>query len=231
MTQITRRIGFRGIALGGAVALSAVALLGVSSAFAVTPTAESASPTLEVYDSTMADFGIAALVNTQARGSAGEPLPDELDPAILGSVDGIDTDTVQYLGASDDNQYWAAIDTTGRLCLIGFIPGKEWLAGSACSDPKTFKQWGAGLRLVGPEGDLEAYLVPDVDQVPDETLASVGASNITANLFVVSNEVDRAQRDVLTKELLAQGIEFGLFPDSYEESNEAMKPAAGEANR
>lgn len=151
--------------------------------------------------------GIDALAE---RAGPDDALPEQVDLRSLDET--IVLDSVRYLGEGLNARYWAAVDASGSICLVSFIDGKDWVAGATCTDPKAFTSSGAGLRLLGPNGSAEGYLVPD------EVLAlEPGLVRIASNLAVADPDGDGAFRDSKAEGLRGSGFALRVFETPLEE--------------
>lgn len=93
-----------------------------------------------------------------------EPLPATL-PAY--ALEGSDTDTVRWVGASSDVDVYLARAVDSGACLLAYAGEDDWA--STCLDP-------AGSLSLG--GDLTFTVRPDGAPVPD------GSTPLSHNVFV-----------------------------------------------
>lgn len=203
----------RSLVVTGALVAAGILVFGVTAASGASEPANagSAGTFLEPVDATLADYGIASL--SQSRGAVSEPIPSEIRPEDLGN-EGLNVDSAHFLGEANGAKYWAALDNTGRLCLVAYIPGDDWVAGTGCQDPEAFKALGTNIRLTSPAGDLEAYLVADTDDAASTSAARVSGAGITKNLFVIPTQTTVEDRNAFKAELADQGVEIGVISNS-----------------
>lgn len=169
-----------GLALGTGVSLAAYAGTAQPSPTVVSPTA---------------DYDVSALTG---RAGAEDAFPVAVADDILD--DGLVKDSVRLVDTQKESQTYVAKNTEGLLCLVVFLPGDDWVAGTACTDPETFDEAGVGVRVESiPMGRAaEQYLLPDaaVSEVPALPGATRGD---TPNLLVVDEDLSASQRDSLQR--------------------------------
>ncbi|WP_433673884.1 hypothetical protein [Microbacterium gorillae] len=137
---------------------------------------------------------------------------DALPATILESQDGLNLDSVRFVASDGNASYWAGLNEKGDLCLLAQIGDKEWVAGVSCTTATMFLAHGTGLRLYGPEGLSEAYLVPDGAAV------EAPVSAVAANLYVGDPYASADRRAAALDRVLSSGDgEFTLqvFPDAF----------------
>ncbi len=81
------------------------------------------------------------------------------------SEHGLSVDALRSVGSDGIADYWVGVVDDTQVCIVGYIPGNDWVAASTCSTVSEFYRQGLGLGL-GKGGDdgTEAYLLPaDID--------------------------------------------------------------------
>lgn len=145
------------------------------------------------------------------------PGPDDYNVRVLAAASGPDLpsqlveadsslqkDSLRSLATHEGTQYWVGLDGENNVCLVALFGTKDWVTGQSCTDPKQFELHGAGLRLYGPEGLVEAYLVPDgVD-------ADANTTKVTSNLRVIDPYTPAAERAEVNKAAESRSGNFAL---------------------
>ncbi|MGN8554189.1 UNVERIFIED_CONTAM: hypothetical protein OHV15_16535 [Microbacterium sp. SLM126] len=138
----------------GAIAVGAAA--GTALCLGISIAASAAAPSDRVPEGVKYDF--AALY---ADPKTGDNLPATVRAADLGSH-GLRPESIRLISSSSKVQFFAALDTMGQLCLVAYIPGRNWTAGTTCAKPEEFAQAGMGIRVYAQgAGAIEGYLLPD----------------------------------------------------------------------
>lgn len=88
-----------------------------------------------------------------------------MPPELNGLGEKVALDNLRSLGGDGVADYWVSVSSDSKVCLVGYIPGEYWVAGSSCASVVEFYQRGVGLGLgQNTENANEAYLLPaDVD--------------------------------------------------------------------
>lgn len=102
------------------------------------------------YDLKLLDSGV----------SSRQKMPANLELEKLGG-DGLRPDTVRLAAADENASTYVGLNHSNLLCVIVYIPGDEWTAGSTCTTPELFDKKGIGLRVMGPGTSHETYIIPD----------------------------------------------------------------------
>lgn len=70
-------------------------------------------------------------------------------------------ETARFVADDSGRRSWAAVDTSGQVCLVTVLPGPSLVTGVTCVPPAEFAKRGLGLQVVGDGTGSEGYLVPD----------------------------------------------------------------------
>ena len=117
----------------------------------------------------------AQLSVLSAPRAAGDALPGYV-PRFAGER--IAADSTRFLGTAEGASHWAAVNASGKPCLVSVIPGKDWTAATTCASARTLATKGIGLQVGGRSTASEAYLVPDGYTV-------AGARKVAPNLVTL----------------------------------------------
>lgn len=91
-----------------------------------------------------------------------------------------------------------------------FLGKEEWVSGQSCTTQEMFLSSGAALRLYGPEGLVEAYLVPDGVQPGGPT------SQVTENVYTVDPYLEDSQRAMKQRtDGNPEGFQLALFDEAF----------------
>ena len=96
----------------------------------------------------------------------------------------IAADSTRFLGTAEGASHWAAVNASGKPCLVSVIPGKDWTAATTCASARTLATKGIGLQVGGRSTASEAYLVPDGYTV-------AGARRVAPNLVTLDPNAAR----------------------------------------
>ena len=126
-------------------------------------------------------------------------LPTTIPLANLGG-DGIRPDTVRLISTDEKSETYVGLNQSNLLCMIVYIPGKNWTAGSTCTTPDLFDEGGIGLRVDNPEVSHETYLVPDAAAKRTISFAkSYGFKSPNPNILVLNDDLSIDAQSELVK--------------------------------
>lgn len=149
------------------------------------------------------DYNIAALTRPA---SANDLLPSN----VLNSSQPVKHDSSRLLAEKDGVQYWTGLDENGNVCLIAYFGTDQWVSGQSCTSQEIFLKSGSGLRLYGPEGLIEAYLVPDGVRVDGPT------TQITDNVYIVDPHLEASMRAInLKSDGTSDEFQLALFGEPF----------------
>lgn len=127
-------------------------------------------------------------------------LPADVPSSELGDG-GLQPETLRLVASAEKASTYVALNKKNQLCVIVYISGSDWTAGSTCTTPDLFMEGGLGLRIGNPSTSYETYLVPDAATRGTSTFAkSRGLDSPTANLIVVDPELSSEGRTKLIEE-------------------------------
>jgi hypothetical protein len=136
-------------------------------------------------------------------------LPAEIDLDDLGPH-GILPESVRSLGSTQDGEFFIGVGNDGLICLISFIPGPDWTAGSSCSTSQAFATNGLGLQTFASGAErgvadlaLEAYVLPDsaAEEGRARSAAEPNVDGLGTNLVIVDPYLSPEDRAGLADEL------------------------------
>lgn len=86
--------------------------------------------------------------------------------------------------------YWIAVGSDGRLCLVVAFPGKLSIAATTCTDQRSFEAQGLALQAHTANGSVVAYVLPDssAGAVPSDTLAYAAPNLLVGDPFDTARE-------------------------------------------
>jgi hypothetical protein len=137
---------------------------------------------------------------------------DALPATILDTQDGLNIDSMRLVASDGNASYWAGLNERGDLCLLAQIGEKDWVAGVSCTTSAMFLAHGTALRLYGPEGLSEAYLVPDGVSV------DAPVTELAANLYVgdpYASAEERAATLDVARSANDSGFTLHVLPDAF----------------
>lgn len=143
---------------------------------------------------------------------SGEPAGAKLPEQVSGSESMAEIDSLRELAEHEGAQYWVGLDAQKNVCLVSFFGTTDWVSGETCTTPEMFGLHGAGLRVYGPEGIIEAYLVPDGAEVPPV------AEKVAANLYVIDPSTSATDRSTVNKRVTADpaaGFNLAIFETPF----------------
>lgn len=185
----------------------------------VSAAATAASPTTNRSEISTKERYDLDLLYAKSVGAAAS-LPSVLSPADLGEG-GLRADTVRLVSKSTTAQYYVALDAANQLCLIAYVPGVDWTAGSSCTDPDSFEEDGLGIRVYAHgTGAAEAYLLPDAASA--RGVGKAMASSLyravapVSSLVVVDPTTPGRERERVAQSL--SGAPVALIDESLAES-------------
>ncbi|MDJ0318708.1 hypothetical protein [Arthrobacter antibioticus] len=125
--------------------------------------------------------------------------PVGLPLASLGG-DGIQPETVRLVATDENSETYIGLNNSNLLCMIVYVPGSDWTAGSTCTTPDLFDEGGIGLRVENPKVSHETYLVPDAAAKRTDSFAkSFGFKSPNPNILVMNNDLSSEARAKLVK--------------------------------
>lgn len=184
--------------------LSGAAILAVGAAVAITggvanavDNSESESTLDWSIDAADANYDLKVLNSVSV---ARHQLPATIPLANLGG-DGIRPDTVRLIATDENSETYVGLNQSNLLCVIVYVPGNNWTAGSTCTTPDQFDEGGIGLRVDNPEVSHETYLVPDAAASRTGSFAkSFGFKSPNPNILVLNDELSFDARSEMVKE-------------------------------
>lgn len=178
------------VVLGVTIACATAGVFGVGAAMAQSSPSED-------------DYSLAALTRPA------EP-KDSLPAEVVNSTQPIQHGSSRFLAEEDGVHYWTGLDEKGNVCLIAYFGTDEWVSGQSCTTQEVFLKSGSGLRLYGPEGLVEAYLVPDDVRVDGPT------TRITDNVYTVDPHLNSSKRSShLKTDISSDEFQLALFGDAF----------------
>lgn len=81
--------------------------------------------------------------------------------------------SARALGTQNGVEYWAAVDTSGEVCIVALTPGSDKFAASSCATPTAFLAQGLSLQFTTATSDITAALLPGGYQLSGG-LAAIG---------------------------------------------------------
>lgn len=173
----------------------------------------SARNQLEVTVPADARYDVAALYD---RPDAEDRLPTLVNGNELG-VEGLQAATVRKLTTTPLSEIYLALDETGLLCLVVYLPDEqgEWTSGSTCTTPQGLSDYGLGLRVGGASDSVEAYLLPDSAVAKVDVVATRDFDQPHPNVMTMDADTPAAEREQLARAGAASMIPIFLEPVSY----------------
>ncbi|UJP09303.1 hypothetical protein L2X99_12780 [Microbacterium sp. KUDC0406] len=153
---------------------------------------------------TLGDYGLKVL--------SGQPADSDVPAEMTEADTSLQVDSLRLLTKHEGTRYWVGLDDANNICLAAYFGSADWVSGQACTTPEVFAKQGAGLRLYGPEGLIEAYLVPD-----SATVAGL-ADKVTTNLYVVDPYTPtsvRAANNKLAADDRSSGFRLAYFEEPF----------------
>lgn len=183
--------------------LSGAAILAVGAAVAITggvanavDNSDSKSTPDWSIDASDANYDLQVLNSVSV---ARHQLPTTIPLANLGG-DGIRPDTVRLIATDENSETYVGLNQSNLLCMIVYIPGNDWTAGSTCTTSDLFDEGGIGLRVDNPEVSHETYLVPDAAAQRTSSIAkSYGFTSPNSNILVLNDKLSLDARSELMK--------------------------------
>lgn len=201
----------------GALLMSAAAF-GVMASGPASATS-AADATIPEYDVTWEDFDYTRPVSLLDNRSN---LPEELKGEGLG-INGLLLEEVYAVGSAGNADFWVALDEAGYICLVGLIPGEDWVASSACQSPEGFNSAGMGLRFSNPYDEVEAYVTPDSGVISSGVLSEQQVWVVESNFVAVNPTLNQSDRTVLSNDISQAGGKLTILPMNTAESDELME--------
>lgn len=160
-----------------------------------------------------ARYDVAALYD---RPDAEDRLPALVNGNELG-VEGLQADTVRKLATTPLSEIYLALDDTGLLCLVMYLPDElgEWTSGSTCTTPEGLSSYGLGLRVGGASDTAEAYLLPDAAVAKVDMVATRDFDQPHPNVMTIDADTPAAEREQFAKAAAESKIPIFLEPVSY----------------
>ncbi|GAA3667309.1 hypothetical protein [Microbacterium marinilacus] len=189
---LSKALGITGASLAG-IALG----VGANAALAA---AASAPRVVDEYRSVSADADYDLKILSESM-TFEDSLPEELPISEIAG--GLDGDSARLLEVGEESKSYALKNDVGELCIVVFIPGEDWISGTACTDPETFAKKGLGLIVEAPlEGiSEEKYLVPDAMREKVVESRHVALSD-TGNLISIESSITSSEKLELPVEVL-----------------------------
>lgn len=149
------------------------------------------------------EYNLSALTRPAAKS-------DVLPAEIIDSGSSIQHNSARLIAEKDGVRYWAGLDEEGSICLVAFFGTEQWVSGQSCTTEDVFLKNGAGLRVYGPEGLIEAYLVPDGVEVDGPT------TEISENVYIADPYLESAERTSYLKTLdTSDGFNLAVFQEPF----------------
>lgn len=140
-----------------------------------------------------------------------DELPEPIEPSDLG-VEGLISERSRLIRDDATATYWAAIDRNGYLCILVYLKGEDWVAGTGCSKPSDFNSNGVNIRIANPSLVIEAYLIPDrfVAEFQEVIRHDFPSSE---NMIILDPYASKEERLVLLGKIAKLGFEWRIFPE------------------
>ncbi|WP_445996793.1 hypothetical protein ACUWEX_00865 [Okibacterium fritillariae] len=181
-----------------------------------------ASPNVSVPEKSFAasEYDFDLLASNEPAVALPEVIAAQLEPGAY------KLETVRLLDQSDSGSTYSALDEQGQLCVITYVSGAEWTAGIGCSSPSEFNESGANIRISGPEGTSEVYLLSDQaaqklsSRSAKRSASALPLEQTSSNLVTLDPSVSADERVKISESLSDSGVKLEIMPQEISDEIE-----------